>query len=69
MQTNLRNKEMREELARQVQAAGGVMAFARKHDITHPPISWALSGHRAVTEAIANACGFIAETTYRKATP
>jgi hypothetical protein len=58
--------EMRAELARQVAAAGGICAWARKHGLSHAPVSLAKHGHRPVTEEIANACGFIVRTTFHK---
>ena len=63
---SLNNHAMRAELRRQVDAAGGVMAWAKLKGISHPPVSYALSGARPVTEAIANAAGFLVETTYKK---
>lgn len=58
--------DMRAELTRQIEEAGGLMAFCRKSGLSHPPVSAARHGHRAVTDEIALACGFVAETTFRK---
>lgn len=58
------------ELRRQVEAAGGVKAWCRKHGIeSHSSVSLALSGKRTVEPAVANAAGFFvipAEVTYMK---
>lgn len=62
----LNQREMRAELRRQVDAAGGLMAFCRMHGLTHPPVSLMLSGTRPVSEAVANSIGFIAETTFKR---
>lgn len=57
--------EMRAELLRQVSVAGGVNAFCRARGIeSHTAVSLAIAGHRNVTEALANAIGYIAETTF-----
>jgi len=63
---NLNQREMRTELRRQVDEAGGVMAWSRAKGLSHAPVSWALSGSRPVTESVANAAGFLVETTYKK---
>lgn len=59
--------EMREELRRQVFELDGVNEFCRRRGIEHhASVSLALSGKRPVTEAIANACGYFAQTVFRK---
>ena len=63
---NINQRDMRTELRRQVDEAGGVMAWSRSKGLNHAPVSWALSGNRPVTEAVANAAGFLVETTYKK---
>lgn len=63
----LTETEMRAELGRQVKAAGGVVAFARKADLPHASVSLQIRGERAVSDAAANACGFLGcvEKTFR----
>lgn len=58
--------EMRAELRRQVDAAGGLMVWCRMRNLTHAPTSLILNGHRPVSEPIANACGFLIETVFRR---
>ncbi|MDE2342937.1 MAG: hypothetical protein KGL63_06015 [Betaproteobacteria bacterium] len=60
------HSEMRAELKRQVIAAGGVMVFARMHGISHSNLSEALSGRRLISETIAYACGYLAQTSFKK---
>lgn len=60
------HKEVLIELRTRVAAAGGVMKWARLAGLSHTPVSLALSGERPVTEQIANACGFVTETVFRK---
>lgn len=57
--------EMRAELGRQIAAAGGVCAFARRHGINHTAVSLSKHGKRPVAEEVANACGFLVETTFK----
>ena len=60
----LRMEEMRAELKRQV-AELGVNEFCRQRGIEHhASVSLALSGKRPVTETIANACGYLAQTVF-----
>jgi hypothetical protein len=57
--------EMRAELAHQVEHAGGVVAFARLHNLqSHAAVSLMLAGKRPISVAVANALGFIAVTVY-----
>jgi hypothetical protein len=56
--------EMRAELARRVDEAGGVRAFSRKHSLSHSSVSMAINRARPVTEELANACGFFAVTRF-----
>ena len=58
--------EMRAELKCQVDAAGGLMVWCRMRGVTHASVSLMMSGHRPISEAVANACGFIVETTYKQ---
>lgn len=63
----LRMEEMREELRRQIAEAGGVNEFCRQRHIEHhASVSLAISGKRQVTEAVANAAGFVSETVFRR---
>jgi hypothetical protein len=63
----LRMEEMRAELKRQVAELGGVNEFCRQRGIEHhASVSLAMSGARSVTEAVANAAGFVSETVFRK---
>lgn len=64
--SEITHSEMRAELKRQVTAAGGLMVFARMHGIPHSNLSEALSGRRLISETIANACGYIVQTTFKK---
>jgi hypothetical protein len=57
--------QMRRELENQVRAAGGKMAWCRRHELSHTPVSLMLGGKRPVSEAVANALGFICETRFR----
>ena len=57
--------QMRDELKRQVDAAGGLMAWCRKYDRSHGPVSDMLRGAREVSEEVANSCGFIMQTVFR----
>ena len=62
-----RMDQMREELKRQVDENGGVREFCRRKGIdNHSSVSLAMSGARQVTEALANAAGFVSETVFRK---
>jgi len=54
------------DLRRATEAAGGVVAWARAAGVSHTAVSLTLSGHRAVPESLANACGYIVETRYRR---
>lgn len=58
-------REMRDELARQIGAAGGLRPWCRAKGISHAPVALMISGQRQISEAVANACGFICETTYK----
>lgn len=58
--------QMRGELERQVNDAGGLMVFCRMRGLSHAPVSLMLSGHRPVSEAVANACGFVVETVFKR---
>ena len=58
---------MRDELKRHVLAAGGARKWCLKVGIpSHGSVAQAVSGTRDVSEAMANACGYIIETTFRK---
>lgn len=63
---SISSTEMIEELRRQVRAAGGLAQWCRAHGVSHPPVSLMLRGKRPISEAVANACGFIVETTFRQ---
>lgn len=62
----LTQREMRVELQRQIDASGGIMIWCRARGITHASVSFMLSGKRPVSEAVANAAGFLMEPTFRK---
>lgn len=65
MSDALTQDEMRAELKRQVDAAGGLMVWCRVHGFTHPSVSAAIRGERDVSESMANACGFLAQMTFK----
>lgn len=58
--------EMRAEIIRRIDAAGGVSAWSRKTGISHTVVSLVKNGRREIPETVANACGFMAETIYKK---
>jgi hypothetical protein len=64
--SGLSEGEMRAELNRQIDAAGGLVAWCRKAGLSHAPVSLAKHGHRDIPETIANACGFVSEKTFRR---
>lgn len=64
--TSLSEAEMRAELDRQVEAAGGQSAWCRKTGISQTAVSLVQNGHREMSETIANALGFISERKYRQ---
>lgn len=57
---------VRKELERQIAAAGSAAEWARRHGLSHVPVSLVRNGHRAIPESIANSLGFVAETAYRQ---
>lgn len=65
MSDPLNPSQMRDELKRQVEAAGGVMAWCRKYDRSHGSVSDMLRGARDVSEEAANSCGFVMQTVFR----
>lgn len=59
--------QVRTELRQAVANAGGARAFARKHGFkSHAGLSLMINGDRPISEAAANACGYIAEMTFRR---
>jgi hypothetical protein len=65
--TALTEREMRSELVRQIDAAGGLVEWCRRTGLPHAPVSLVKNGHREnIPESIANACGFIVEKSYRR---
>lgn len=58
--------DLRAELQAAVTRSGGVMAFSRAKGLAPTSVSRALNGQRPVSEALANALGYIVETTYRR---
>lgn len=58
--------ELRAELNARINAAGGVMKWCTKSGLSHTEVSLARNGRRPIGEAIANACGYIVETRFRR---
>jgi len=59
--------DVRAELWRQVQLAGGVRAFCRQKGLeSHAAVSLTLAGQREVSEGIANSLGYLKVTVFRK---
>ena len=54
------------ELSRQCDMAGGQSAWAQKRGIPRSQVCEALNGRRAVSEAMANAMGFVQVAAYRR---
>lgn len=65
-EASLSERAMRAELNRQIETAGGLVAWCRKVGLSHSAVSLVKNGHRDVPEAVANACGFVSERTFRK---
>lgn len=62
---SLNNREMRRELIRQIDEAAGMREWCRRKGLSHTVVSLAVNAHRPIPEAVANACGFIVETTFK----
>jgi hypothetical protein len=65
-QTTISARELLQDLEARIDVAGGVVAWSRRAGISHTEVSLARSGTRQIGERIANACGYIAETRYRR---
>lgn len=63
---SLTEGQMRALLNERIEAAGGVMAWCRIVGLSHAPVSLARDGSRCIPESVANACGFIRETRFRR---
>lgn len=50
-------EQVREELKRQIDSAGGMRAWCREHGLTHSSVSPVVAALRPVSEVIANECG------------
>ncbi len=53
-------------LRQSVAAAESQKAWCAKHGIAEPVLSWTLTGRRPMSEAVANALGFVRSVVYHR---
>lgn len=59
-------EQLRADLNARIAGANGVMKWAAKAGLSHTEVSLVRNGHRPASEAVANACGYIVETRFRR---
>jgi hypothetical protein len=60
--------QLRLEIARQIRTEGGLCAWCDARGLSYSSVSLAVNGRRDVSEAVANAAGFLREISYRSLT-
>ena len=60
--------QLRVEIGRQIRTEGGLCAWCDARGLSYSSVSLAVNGRRDVSEAVANAAGFLREISYRSLT-